>query len=123
MSTTGLLAGLFSSDEENKKRIAWLRALEIPDYPLYRIDCDFRTICWNDYGSLTEYGWEIDHIQPTALGGSDVHANLRARHWHGNRKAGGILGRLLDDNGRAGLGGMFDDNRKAGLGGMFDPFR
>jgi hypothetical protein len=96
MNTTPLLAGLFGSDEENKKRIAWSRALEIPGHPLYRIDCDGKMICWNDYGSLSEYGWEIDHAHPLGLGGLDVHGNLRARHWRGNRSAGGILGGLLN---------------------------
>ena len=96
MTTTRGIAGLFSSDEENKKRIAWSRAFEIPGHPLYRMDCDQRMICWGDYGKLTEYGWEIDHIHPSGIGGLDNLANIRARHWRGNRSAGGILGALLN---------------------------
>lgn len=30
-------------------------------------------------------GWEIDHIKPRSLGGSDNINNLRALHWQNNR--------------------------------------
>lgn len=58
-------------------------------------DCDGYLIRQADYGKLTVYGWEIDHAYPNCLGGLDHLTNIRARHWHGNRSAGGGLGSLF----------------------------
>lgn len=55
------------------------------------IDCDLRRIRYVDHGKLTEFGWEIDHVTPSMLGGPDIYANKRPRHWRGNRSAGGLL--------------------------------
>jgi hypothetical protein len=55
------------------------------------IDCDLRRIRYADHGKLTEFGWEIDHVQPSAWGGLDVYANKRPRHWQGNRRAGAFV--------------------------------
>lgn len=41
---------------------------------------------YGSYGTLGEYGWEIDHRKPVCKGGSDHGRNLRALHWHTNRK-------------------------------------
>ena len=39
-----------------------------------------------DYGDTdSEYGWEIDHIQPVNLGGTDNLDNLEPLHWKNNR--------------------------------------
>jgi hypothetical protein len=84
------------SVEESRKRIAWANTLPVMGRLDVRMDCDGRHIMWGEYGRLTEYGWEIDHIRPTILGGPDVAGNIRARHWRGNRSAGGILGGLMD---------------------------
>jgi hypothetical protein len=54
-------------------------------------DCDGRLIKRSEYGKLTACGWEIDHVTPSMLGGLDVYANKRPRHWQGNRSAGGLL--------------------------------
>ena len=37
------------------------------------------------YGSLSAYGWEIDHITAKANGGSDSLFNLQPLHWKANR--------------------------------------
>jgi len=64
------------------------------------MDCDGRVMCWSEYGLKSSFGWEIDHAIPTRLGGPDIVSNLRARHWQGNRSAGGILGNALRNMGR-----------------------
>jgi hypothetical protein len=89
----GLLGMLGETDTERRKRIAWSNATTIPSCE-DRVDCDGRVIRWSEYGKTTECGWEIDHITPTAFGGLDVGSNLRARHWFGNRRAGGLLSGL-----------------------------
>lgn len=82
------------TDLERRKLAAWMAADPIlgHDGNLVRLDCDGRVILWSAYGELSDFGWEIDHIRPTVIGGPDVLWNLRARHWKGNRSAGGLLG-------------------------------
>jgi len=54
------------------------------------------TIRYADYGDRNSaYGWEIDHVRPTALGGYDHISNLRPLHCKCNAGLGGILGGLL----------------------------
>ena len=43
----------------------------------------------NHYGMRdSDFGWEIDHVYPLALGGDDDPANLRAMHWENNLAKG-----------------------------------
>lgn len=37
------------------------------------------------YGTQSRYGWEVDHIRPRILGGTDQLENLQALHWQNNR--------------------------------------
>ena len=51
----------------------------------FRRDSNGTWIRYQDYGDRnSEYGWEIDHISPTALGGSDTLENLRPLHFKAN---------------------------------------
>jgi hypothetical protein len=38
-----------------------------------------------DYGKLTTYGWEVDHVKPVARGGGDDLTNLQPLQWENNR--------------------------------------
>jgi hypothetical protein len=105
------LAG--QAEDERRKIVAWSNARSLED-SADRIDCDSRVICWAEYGKTTAYGWGIDYATPTAVGGLDVYGNLRARHWLGNRSAGGLLGGLF----KAGISrGLLDGLSKLGSSG------
>ncbi len=39
----------------------------------------------NQYGSETDFGWEIDHMFPESLGGDKNIINLQALQWENNR--------------------------------------
>jgi len=60
-----------------------------------------RIIRWEEYSIRSDAGWEIDHIVPRAIGGSDILSNLRARHWLGYSTAGGLLSALRNALGKA----------------------
>ena len=55
------------------------------DQAVWRQDSYGRWMKFNDYGSTTTYGWEIDHIVPVSRGGKDELANLQPLHWESNR--------------------------------------
>lgn len=82
---------------EQKKIAAWTACDPIPGLPPgdWRRDAYGSTIRRADYGKQTEYGWEVDHAHPTALGGPDALHNVRALHWRSNRSLGGLLGNLF----------------------------
>jgi hypothetical protein len=88
-----LRRGLLGVLDDMRKEAAWNNVPGAAGLnpAVEKIDCDCRHIRWAEYGKLSTYGWEIDHAQERALGGSDDFSNLRARHWYGNRQAGGIL--------------------------------
>jgi hypothetical protein len=54
----------------------------------YRKDACGAWITREAYGTLGDYGWEIDHIIPVAKGGSDAFINLQPLHWQNNRHKG-----------------------------------
>lgn len=76
---------------EEQKQIAWSRAQIVPgrDPNITRKDACGAWIKWADYGDTnSEWGWEIDHIHPVVLGGTDHPNNLQALHWKNNRAKG-----------------------------------
>ncbi|MBC8552356.1 MAG: HNH endonuclease [Candidatus Brocadiales bacterium] len=38
------------------------------------------------HGTLGEYGWEVDHKNPKAKGGTENLRNIQALHWEENRE-------------------------------------
>ena len=76
---------------EEEKRIIWDKGEIVPGYDknVWRKDQCGAFIKWNCYGdrsSQTNCGWEIDHMQPVSLGGTDDLGNLLPMHWRNNRK-------------------------------------
>lgn len=66
----------------------WLKATPIPGWPdnEWRRDRNGSVIRWSDYGKLTRYGWEIDHLTPKSRFGSDDISNLSPMRWKENRE-------------------------------------
>lgn len=66
----------------------WLKAATIDaenERRGFRKDACGAWIRWSDYGNRnSQFGWEIDHGRPQALGGSDRIGNLRPLHWRNN---------------------------------------
>jgi hypothetical protein len=99
----GLFGSLgFSNSDENfagdyldaTAATVWEKAFPIPGKNPYLIrrDCYGLEIHRRDHGDrLSPYGWEIDHIQPCALGGLGTFDNLRPLHWKVNASLGGLL--------------------------------
>lgn len=76
---------------EDIKRAVWAKAQIVEGYDPNSIRKDpcGAFIIWNQYGNrASDFGWEIDHVYPVALGGGDELENLRAMHWENNNAKG-----------------------------------
>jgi len=65
----------------------WNKGTVIPDYDpkKFRLDICGQEILWNQYANRnSDYGWEIDHINPVANGGTDIDSNLQPLNWRTN---------------------------------------
>jgi uncharacterized C2H2 Zn-finger protein len=75
--------------QDNMKKAVWEKAAIIPDVneDLIRIDRCGALIRWDKYGETVDkgYGWEIDHIKPVSLNGTDDLLNLQPLQWQNNR--------------------------------------
>lgn len=73
------------------KKLVWDKAQVVEEYDPNSIRKDpcGAFIIWNQYGNrVSDFGWEIDHVFPTSLGGGDELDNLRAMHWENNNAKG-----------------------------------
>jgi 5-methylcytosine-specific restriction endonuclease McrA len=79
------LSNLLSN--ETRKRAAWNKASYVPGYdPNYvRRDRFGSLMQWQHHGRTTDFGWEIDHVVPTSLGGLLAQSNEQATQWKNNR--------------------------------------
>jgi hypothetical protein len=66
----------------------WAKAEPELWFVYFKRDVCGATIKKDDYGKMTEFGWEIDHIIPVAQGGTDELSNLEPMHWENNRHKG-----------------------------------
>jgi HNH endonuclease len=92
--STGLARALAGFVDADRKLTVWAKGHIIPGYhpAVWRRDDFGRAMCYSDHGDRdSEYGWEIDHIRPTRLGGVDDIANLRPLHCANNSGLGGLL--------------------------------
>ena len=78
------------ADTRSRKREVWERATRVrgKDPKKYRKDPCGNEIYWGSYGKNSPMGWEIDHIRPKSLGGSDRLNNLQALQTRKNRSLG-----------------------------------
>lgn len=78
-------------EEENIRNFApeilesiWNKAMEMEglDPNLFRKDACGAVMARSQYGMRdSNFGWEIDHVYPIAMGGDDNLENLRAMQW------------------------------------------
>ena len=81
----------FHNAADELKRAVWQKARPIDGYDskLWRRDVCGHAMKYTEHGNTnSEYGWEIDHIVPTAKGGRDTLDNLQPLYWENNRRKG-----------------------------------
>jgi hypothetical protein len=89
--------GLFTTRSVNPS-LVWLKGHAIPGMnraEWCRDDFGHTLNRWDHGNQDSPHGWQVDHIVPAAIGGSDDLGNLRPLHCGKNASLGGILGSLL----------------------------
>lgn len=82
---------------EYEKRTVFNKAALVKGYEAYsnsiRQDQCGAIIFYSEYGNTnSQYGWEIDHVNPVSNGGSDTLFNLQPLQWQNNRHKGDTVG-------------------------------
>lgn len=72
---------------EDKINSVWEKATKVDgqDSTKYRQDIAGAWIQRDMYGKEESFGWEIDHMFPQSLGGTDHLSNLQPLQWENNR--------------------------------------
>jgi len=85
----------FTNVEEKGKKLVWEKGKIIVqkgitfDSDVWRYDICGNVMKYSEHGNVdSEHGWEIDHINPSALDGSDDLSNLQPLQWEANRTKG-----------------------------------
>ena len=98
---------MYSKREQDLLKLkVWMKGNIIlnHDPAVFRKDDFGNIIEFTKYGDRNaQYGWEIDHIVPSALGGPDSIENLRPLHWRQNVGMGNALQKRLENSPRNSL--------------------
>ncbi|MDD4994115.1 MAG: HNH endonuclease signature motif containing protein [Paludibacter sp.] len=76
-----------NSWSETMKKLVWNKGRIIPNYSseVWRWDKCGKVMKYSEHGNRSsDHGWEIDHINPVANGGSDDLNNLQPLNWANN---------------------------------------
>jgi len=63
----------------------WRKGTPEGHYAGFRKDACNASMHLSKYGMTDQWGWEIDHIKPVSMGGTDDLENLQPLHWENNQ--------------------------------------
>ena len=85
------MAKLQENWSNDQIKAVWNKGIIVPGYDStkYRKDIAGAWMIYTMYGEAeSDYGWEIDHIHPKSMMGSDFISNLQPLQWQNNRSKG-----------------------------------
>ena len=71
--------------DESTIEAVWRKGEIEPSYSGFRKDKCGASMQRTMHGKTEQFGWEIDHMKPVALGGTDDTSNLQPLQWENNR--------------------------------------